>query len=56
MASKKLKSTVRLASISMAARVAAMEYPTVFQTSARYAITPGGWAFGTVECGTQAPS
>ena len=45
-----------LASVSIATRVAAMEYPKIFHTAARYAITPGGCAFGTAECGTHAPS
>ena len=49
MASRNVNSAVRLASTSIAARVAGMEYPKIFQTIARYAITPGGWAFGTAE-------
>ena len=33
-----------------------MEKPKIRQTSASAAIRPGGCTFGSVECGTQAPS
>src|SRR5205807_667102 len=53
---RKVARTPSAAIASIATRVAVMEYPKMDQTPARYAITPGGWTFGKVVFGTQAPS